>query len=201
MKEETMPGTAGAEGDTSRELDHEAVLVARARRLEHAAWTQIYEANYDKIYRYVYARVSTPETAEDLASTTFVEALKSIRSYEHRGRPLLAWLYRIARNVVNYHHRRRLRGPAGTPASLDAGERQERVELSDESSDPALLIDGIDVRKAIDHLSPDQRDAIILRYYVGLTTPEAAEVMGKNERAVYSLQARAIKALKRHIGS
>lgn len=194
MLDGTIPGRVGSHepSATSYEVD----LVARAQRMDPAAWTELYERNHGRIYRYVFARVASPETAEDLTATTFVEALKSIGSYEHRGRPILAWLYRIARNVVNYHHRKSAR--AGVrPQSLDAGHRGEAISIPDDSQDPALKIDGLDVRDALGYLSADQRDAIILRFYVGLTTPEAARVMGKSERAVYSLQTRAIKSLKR----
>jgi RNA polymerase sigma-70 factor (ECF subfamily) len=190
----TIPGAISSHDSPA--ASYEAELISRAQRLDPDAWTELYERNHDRIYRYVYTRVSFRETAEDLTAATFLEALKGIRSYEQRGRPILAWLYRIARNVVNYHHRKS--GRAGAPPqSLEGSEAVEAITIADEEQDPALLIDGLDVREALDALSADQRDAVILRFYVGLTTPEAAKVMGKSERAVYSLQTRAIKSLRR----
>ncbi len=199
-----------------RELDYEADLIRRAKARSREAWTEIYERNQPKLFRYVQARIGHRETAEDLTATVFLEALKSIDSYASRGRPLLAWLYRIARNVVNYHYRSLFRSKAhqalpGMPTRpvlpfFKFGRREDRpqkpsaVNEAAELGDPASLVEGWDLRAALGRLSQDQREVIILRYFVGLTTPEVASLVGKHERAVYSLQARAIKALRRHLG-
>ena len=175
------------------ELEEDLVRLARARSTE--AWTQIYEVNHPKLFRYVLARVGDQQTAEDLTASVFVEALKGINSYVSRGRPLLAWLYSIARNVVNYHHRSLFR----RKASQRAWDRVPSTEWVNEMSDPASAVERWDLREAISHLSSEQREVIILRYFVGLTTPEVAGVVGKHERAVYSLHTRAIKALRRHL--
>ena len=198
MQEETIAG-AGRARDNSEPLRYEAELVARARRAEPTAWTEIYERNYDRVFKYVYARVSDRETAEDLSSTVFLEALKSIRGYEHRGKPLVAWVYRIARNVVNYHYRQAMRRRAPEMSRRVMEPTESADQSAGREGDPAFLIEGWDVMQALTHLSSDQRDAIILRYFVGLTTPETATIMGKKERAVYSLHARAIKTLRRHL--
>lgn len=194
-------------------LDQEADLIRRAKARSQEAWTEIYECNHPKLFRYVLARVGDQHIAEDLTATVFVEALKSIDSYASRGRPLLAWLYSIARNVVNYHHRSHLRrvarGLLGAVLPQLRGSRRARdrpeegaasVNGAGELGDPASAVERWDLRQAVSRLSADQRDVIILRYFVGLTTPEAARVVGKQERAVYSLQTRAIKALRRQLG-
>jgi RNA polymerase sigma-70 factor (ECF subfamily) len=175
------------------EVSLEEDLVRRARARSPEAWTQIYETNHPKLFRYVLARVGDRQTAEDLTATVFVEALKGIDSYVSRGRPLLAWLYSIARNVVNYHHRSRFTKKARQLLWHSPGAE------ANEMSDPASAVEGWDLREAIDRLSSEQREVIILRYFVGLTTPEVARVVGKQERAVYSLYTRAIKALRRHL--
>jgi len=185
-----------ARAANQREVDLEEGLVRRARARSPEAWTQIYETNHAKLFRYVLARVGDQHIAEDLTATVFVEALKGIDSYVNRGRPLLAWLYTIARNVVNYHHRSLFK----RKASDRAWEGEPSSAGVNQLSDPALAVEGWDLREAISHLSSEQREVIILRYFVGLTTPEVAGVVGKHERAVYSLHTRAIKALRRHLG-
>ncbi len=199
-----------------RELDPEADLVRRAKARSQEAWTQIYERAQPKLFRYVLARVGDRDLAEDLTATVFLEALRSIDSYAVRGRPLLAWLYRIARNVVAYHHRARFRKEAsrallaapalvlsrflsgrrpGDPSTNGAPSAAEAPD----AADPASAVERWDLREAIGRLSGDQREVIVLRYFVGLTAPEVARLLGKHERAVYSLQTRAIKALRRHL--
>jgi len=110
-----------ARAANQREVDLEEGLVRRARARSPEAWTQIYETNHAKLFRYVLARVGDQHIAEDLTATVFVEALKGIDSYVNRGRPLLAWLYTIARNAVNYDS---MDAPTGSIARIRIGEQE-----------------------------------------------------------------------------
>ncbi len=163
-----------------------AALKARSER----AWSTLYDHDYSLIYRYVLARTSDASAAEDLAATVFLEALQSINSYTYRGTPILAWLYRIARNVVSDYRkslrRRAQRNDSTAPAT--------ELKVAAEAIESAGIID---LRDAVRSLKDSQREVIVLHYYVGLTLPEVAALVGKKERAVYSLQARAIEALRR----
>src|SRR2546428_4467946 len=155
--------TTGASeyGEQAAASTDDVGLVARAKAGDTSAWQEIYEAYYTKIFRYMQARLGQRETAEDLGATVFVEALKAIRSYHERGHPFLAWLYTIARNIANDYYRKSARWPA-----------EPLIEAEAIGGDPATLIDGWDLRAAITRLSKDQREAILLRFFVGLTTPE-----------------------------
>jgi RNA polymerase sigma-70 factor (ECF subfamily) len=177
---------------TARVASKEAEYVQRARSGDEDAWVTIYEQHYPTLYRYVRARVEDRETAEDLTATVFLEAVRGIGGYRDRGRPFLAWLYTIARNTVNYHRRAGYRRPAGAPLGDPAG--------TPGGGDPASAAVRLDVRRAVAELSKDQREVMILRHFVGLTTPEVSRLLGKHERAVYSLQTRAIKALRKRLG-
>ncbi len=182
-----------------RESDDESELVSRAKARSPEAWAEIYDRNYRKLFRYLNARLGDHQTAEDLTSAVFVEALKGIDSYVSRGRPLLAWLYRIAHNVLNYHYRSSFRRAAREGGQGRTSKEAAGLGRAREANDPQFLVEGWDLRSAVMRLSEDQREVIILRYFVGLTSPEAARVLGKGERAVYSLQTRAIKALRRQL--
>ncbi len=71
----------------------------------------LYDEYFDKIARYIYARLGDRNEAEDLAGEVFLKALESLKSYKERGIPMQAWLYRIARNVSVDHLRKRGRNP------------------------------------------------------------------------------------------
>ncbi len=191
-----------ADGDsTSRPLtewSESEALIAAARELDEEAWEDIYTASYDKIYRYVYARVSDAATAEDLASAVFTEAVKRIGSYSDRGRPILAWLYGIARNLTNEYHRTAIRRREIAPEQRISSDAE--MSVADEGASPERRIDRWDLQGAMLKLSEDQREVLLLRFFVGLTTPEVALLVKKKERAVYSLYTRAIKSLRRHLG-
>ena len=193
-----LPWQAGRAGEA------QFVDELKARRPD--AWAALYDAHYRQIYRYAFVRGGSREVAEDLAATVFSRALTAIGAYSYSGRPLLAWLYGIARNVVNEHCREAYRANAGSLARAvrdSLGDRRHRVRddrsESPGAADPARLIEGLDLRHALARLTRDQREAILLRYVVGLSAREAGAVLGRPEGAVYSLQSRALAALRRHL--
>ena len=197
---------------------YEAELIGRAKARSPEAWTEIYETHYRAIFRYVKARVFEEATAEDLTSAVFVGALKGINSYNHRGRPLMAWLYRIAHNVIASHQRRLLGSRGGRLSQgLDLprrvirrlmrrsqlGEAQDGeydlTSVAASEGDPATILDRLDLRDALAKLPANQREVVILRFLVGLSAREVAEVTGKGPAAIYSLQARAILTLREQL--
>jgi len=192
---------------TAEALENEESLVSRARVGDAGAWANLYNAHYRPIFRYFLSRVGDPSVCEDLAATVFLGAVKSIGSYTYTGTPFLAWLYRIARNVAADHFRRNLgRQRGGVVGHLrtrllsrftaeDAGGAAEPV-ASAESDDPGANVESIDLRRALSTLGEREREVIALHYYMGLTLREAARFMGMQERAVYSLQARALVGLR-----
>jgi RNA polymerase sigma-70 factor (ECF subfamily) len=123
----------------------------------------------------------------------YLEALEGIDRYEYRGRPLLAWLYRIARNVVSDHLRSRER-------ETRALEQAASTMATHDPGPAAQVADRQDVLAAVRQLTDDQQQLIALRFYAGFTTAEIAGAMGRSERAVYSLEVRALASLRKLLG-
>ena len=173
--------------------DAEALLVQRAKERLPSAWAEIYDSHYRKLFRYCYARTGDEATAADLASRVYLEALEGIDRYVYRGRPLLAWLYRIARNVVSDH----LRAQQRESKALE----EAATTLESHDPDPAVQVsDRQAILGVLRQLTEDQQQVIALRYYAGLTTTEMAHALERSERAVYSLEVRALAALRRLLG-
>src|SRR5512146_3507751 len=80
-------------------LDNEWYLVKLAQAGDGEAFSQLYEAYFDRVYRFIFFRVADDLMAEDLASQVFLKAWENLDHYRPRG-PFLAWLYAIARNAV-----------------------------------------------------------------------------------------------------
>jgi RNA polymerase sigma-70 factor (ECF subfamily) len=191
---------------------YESNLIACAKARSPDAWTEIYERDHERVFRYVRARVFDDATAEDLTSFVFVGALKGINSYHSRGTPLLAWLYGIARNVVASHQRETLRRERPGLAtflvpqlvkrngSVADGLNWNEISANSALDEPAALIDSLDLRQAIARLPESQREVIILRFFVGLDAAEVGRLIGKAPAAVYSIQARAIVTLRKYLG-
>ena len=170
-------------------------LVRRAQAGDVEAFGQLYDRYLDMVYRYIHYRVASPQLAEDLASETFLRALRRIGTFHWQGRDIGAWFVTIARNLVADHYksaRYRLElttddvGRSG-PVPLEDG--PEGVVL--EGLQNAVLLD------AVRRLGAEQQECIVLRFLQGLSVAETARIMGKNDGAIKALQHRAVRALGR----
>jgi RNA polymerase sigma-70 factor (ECF subfamily) len=177
-------------------VDDEAVacLVVAAQAGDPEAFGSLFDHYHGPVYRYVAARVGRPSDAEDLAQLVFVKALEALPRYESRGVPFGGWLFRLARNVVIDHIRTR-REHVGL---ANVVERPSGDVGPDELATLRQEMDS--VAAALRRLTPDQREAIELRFFAGLSAREAAVAMDRQEGTVRGLQFRAIAALRRDLG-
>jgi RNA polymerase sigma-70 factor, ECF subfamily len=166
----------------------EASLLRRLKAHDSAAWSELYDRHYLSIWRYAAGRTSSRDAADDVAGQVFLEALESIGRFQARGKPILAWLYTIARNhAAKWVRRQRRESPVAPPERGDSGMTPV---------DDALVLS-----RALGRLTKDQREVVVLRHYAGCSTAEIAALLGKNERAVYSAEARAMASLRRQLSS
>jgi RNA polymerase sigma-70 factor (ECF subfamily) len=179
----------GAKTDRPIHAPDEQVLIEQAKR-DPEAFGQLYDNYFGKIYSYIYRKTGDRQVAEDLTADTFMKALANIKGYKYTGQPFVAWLYRIAANLVADHYRSRR-----VTAPLDEGMQVAATEGDPEEA--ALAADDqLAMARAIQTLSPDQQDVILLRFSSGLKLKEIAEVVGKTEGAVKALMFRALGGLK-----
>jgi RNA polymerase sigma-70 factor (ECF subfamily) len=169
-------------------------LVGAAQQGDPEAFGALFDHFYGPVYRFVAARVGRPSDAEDLAQLVFVKALEALPRYEQRGIPFGGWLFRLARNVVIDHIRTRREH-----ATLDVVvEQADHEDGPDELAQMRQEMDS--VVRALRRLTAEQREAIELRFFAGLSAKETAEAMGRQEGTVRGLQFRAIAALRRELG-
>lgn len=91
---------------TEEDIRKENEIVARSKG-DPRAFAELYEKYFDRIYYYLLRQTDDEETAGDLCSQTFVNALNHLSRYEFRGLPFSAWLYKIASNEVNKFYRKK----------------------------------------------------------------------------------------------
>ena len=130
-----------------------------------------------KIFSLAWRMVGNREDAQDIVQETFLSVFKSIRSLRDPG-SFSTWLYQIALN----HCRARRRRSPGAQLSLNGSRVDQTEEGAPFSEIPALERgDSLETRdiilKALSGLSEDQRSAIVLKEYVGLSLEELAGVM------------------------
>lgn len=190
--ESAQPAIPGA----ATRLAADAALndIARAATAGDAeAVGRLYDELVGPIYRYVVFRVRRREDAEDVTQVVFERIVTALPRYRHNGKPFAAWAFRIARNAVIDHHRRtRQVEPLDVIAESSDGAGLDAITLREEELR--------ELRAAIRLLTPDQREALILRYAAGLSADEAAQVMGRRAGTIRGLTFRAIEALRRHLG-
>src|SRR6476620_1717101 len=148
-------------------------LVAEAQSGDEWAFGMIFDHFHEPVYRYIASRVHRPSDAEDLTQLVFVKVLEALPRYEQRGVPFGGWLFRLARNVVIDHVRTRREH-----VTLDV-----IVEKSSDDQGPdelAVLRQEMDsIAHALRRLTPEQREAVELRFFAGLSAKEAAAAMDR----------------------
>jgi RNA polymerase sigma-70 factor (ECF subfamily) len=124
--------------------------------------------------------------AEDLLADTFEKALRGRRGFDRRKASEKTWLYAIALNTLRDHARRR----------AAEGRAVARSHPGPESApDPFADLEHRDeVTRALGVLSPEEREAIALRFGADMTVPEIARVLGLG---LHTMEGRVYRALRK----
>ena len=166
---------------------------AKSKAEVDRAFEEIYRAHLRDVYSYAYYRVGNHHDAEDLTEQAFLQAYRHFERAlrESNGRPLRPWLIRIAHNLASNYHRDRARRP------------QANLEAIEPPSDPhgtEQIVEGRErlreVMTKLDDLSDERREALIMRFALGMSNREIARAMGKTDGATKVLIHRAIKQLE-----
>jgi RNA polymerase sigma-70 factor (ECF subfamily) len=133
-------------------------LLDNARKGDADALAELCERYYPRILRYMRYRVN-PATAEDLAGEVFVRVIREIETQDGSFK---AWIYRIASNVVTDHYRYR--------NVRETEPMQMQVENPNATAPPVAIEREQDLRMAIDELTDDQEELILLKFIEGCST-------------------------------
>jgi RNA polymerase sigma-70 factor (ECF subfamily) len=157
------------------------------------AFEQLYRDHLRDVYSYSYYRVGNHHDAEDLTEQAFLQAYRHFERArrESNGRPLRPWLIRIAHNLASNYHRDRARKPQ---AALD------QIEPPAAPHGTERIVEGREeLKQVIDQvqkLPDDRREALIMRFALGMDNREIARALGKTDGATKVLIHRAIKQLE-----
>lgn len=168
-------------------MEHDPQLVKRCLAGENSAWEDLLKTHNRKVYNLCYRFTGRSSEAEDLTQEVFIKIFQTLRTYDEAQGAFSTWLSRVARNHLVDHYRRTKKdrmtssledevtqveekhSPAGDPmAGVESRERRELVQA------------------ALDQLSPDMREAVILRDFQDLDYQEIAQVLGVPEGTVKS---------------
>ena len=130
-----------------------------------------------RIFDYIYMMVKSQDIADDIFQETLIKVVRFVREgrYTENGK-FLSWVLRIAHNqVIDYFRQKRQRNNI---SEGDAGyDLLNHPKFSDRTVEEQLITDQIeaDVRKLIDFLPSEQKEVVLMRYYMGLSFKEIAE--------------------------
>jgi RNA polymerase sigma-70 factor (ECF subfamily) len=190
----SLSSTAEQSGPSPAVAEDERL--ALGARSNPTAFATLYGRHRESVFRYLRARCTNDDDALDLTAVTFERALLAIQKYRPVGAGFSAWVLRIARNAAIDQTRLQRARPAS--AALEAAERQL---AEDDPEATAIAADERRRLRALVRALPDpERDAIALRFSVGLTAREIGKIIGKNEEATQKLITRALADLKEAYG-
>jgi RNA polymerase sigma-70 factor (ECF subfamily) len=165
--------------------------LAHQARLNAEAFAELYRRHVTRVYRYHLAHTGNVHDAEDLTSQTFLAALEGIRSFRGDG-PFAAWLMGIASRKRALLFRRSRRRPE---VPLEAALHIPTPGLpTDQAASLRLQIES--VSRALQQISPDRAEALVLCLFSGLTCAEAAKALRKSEAAVKMSLSRGLRDLR-----
>lgn len=156
------------------------------------AFLKVYDSCASKIYRHVYLRVNSKETAEDIVSNVFLKTWEYGK--DNKIKNFRPFLYKIANNLIVDFYRQKGRVWHLEDMNTDIVSCDQNY---DAEIDKNIGLEAI--KKSIDKLNPAMRDILILRYIDGLSVKEISGIIRKSENSVYIATHRALKELKKII--
>ena len=148
------------------------------------------EQQYDKLLRYCYMKLRDRALAEDLTQETFIKFFES-KDYHSIGKEM-AYLYTIARNLcIDYFRKQKEELIEDLPAKIQ--------EMPDSSDKVESIVDQLSIEQALDHLTDDEREAVVLRFSSELSVEDIAKSMDISRFAVRRRISSALEKLRKEM--
>ncbi len=169
-----------------RALDPEHSLVAQCLSGDDTAWEQLVRLHTRPVYALCYRFTGSSAEAQDLTQEVFVRVFRTLKSFRSAEGSFATWLARVTRNLLIDHYRRTrqervtdsIEDQLPTLEHVGTAERPDRALAGREASEI--------LQAALQKLSPDLREAVILRDLQEMEYREIAEVLGIPEGTVKS---------------
>jgi RNA polymerase sigma-70 factor, ECF subfamily len=174
--------------------DHE--LIKKAQKGDPNAFGDLYESHAPAIFRYLFSHLDNQMDAEDLTGEVFLKAWRSLPKYTERGVPFLAFLFRIARNILVDHYRKN--------NHLETKDPEEMDEYAAEGISEPIEVVGSNIEhqkilRVLHRLRPDYQSVLTLRFISDLSPEETAQVLNRSVGAIRVLQHRALVVLRKEL--
>ena len=177
----------GAALQTRIRLDVDAQLVSRCLAGEESAWEDLVKVHTRRVYGVCYRFTGSDAEAQDLTQEVFLRVFKALKSFRSGEGSFVVWLTRLTRNLLIDHYRRTKLERATDSIEDQLPMLEERTAMSARTDGMVVGREASEVlQKALQKLSPDLRETVILRDLEELEYREIAEVLGVPEGTVKS---------------
>jgi RNA polymerase sigma-70 factor (ECF subfamily) len=175
------------------DLDEEQKLVADAK-MNRDAFGRLYDLYFPKVYAFVAAKVYEKSDAEDIVSEIFIKILENLDNFEWRGVPFGAWIFKIARNVINDYFNK-------TNKHKTYDIEETKATYSDEENNSPLKKASQEelsatVTKVLSSLPERELTVVQLKFFSQLSNREIMHVMDLSESNVAVILYRTLKRIK-----
>ena len=167
----------------------EKELVARAKRGDKDAFSELYLQYNDRLYRYAFFKLGNRDDALDAVSTCIVEAYESLPKLRN-DRAFAAWIFKILYRSCCSQVKRQLELKAQT--DIDSLKNYDIDTYS-------FSYDTVELAEALKALSGEERDIVLLSAVAGCTSREIAQLMDMKAATVRSKLARSLAKMKANL--
>jgi RNA polymerase sigma-70 factor (ECF subfamily) len=168
-------------------VEQEQELLKRCLAGDDSAWEDLLRVHTRKIYNLCFRFTGRTHEAEDLTQEVFIKIFQTLRSYDAAQGTFSTWLNRVARNHLVDHYRRTKRDRVTSSLEEELGTLEEKPTLG---AEPLAQVESRERREtlqmALNRLSPDLREAVVLRDLHDLDYQEIAQILGVPEGTVKS---------------
>jgi RNA polymerase sigma-70 factor (ECF subfamily) len=171
-----------------------AALIRRCVSGDAVAWEEIVQQYHRRIYNICYRFTGSTDDAEDLTQEVFIKMYKTLNTYEAQRGAFMTWVTTVTRNLLVDHFRKTKHDRATDSLDTPASEHEDALPLSEQIQDTSAPPDarvqsretGDTVHQALQKLSPELREAVILRDLQDMDYREIATVLKVPEGTVKS---------------
>lgn len=171
--------------------ESDAEIIEQARRGDPLAWEKLVVRYSKRIYNLCYRFVERADQAEDLTQDVFVKVFRNLNNYKPETGSFVTWLMSVSRNLLIDHYRQSKDERATVSASGDEEEEQSLLEtLPTNTPSPEAEMDRLEkvatLKRGLSKLSPELREAVILRDIEELSYQEIGTILGIPDGTVKS---------------
>ncbi|HUQ91986.1 MAG TPA: sigma-70 family RNA polymerase sigma factor [Bryobacteraceae bacterium] len=168
-------------------LDTDFTLVTKCLSGDDAAWEELVRTHTRRVYSVCYRFVGNDPEAQDLTQDVFLRVFKTLRSFRAGEGSFSVWLMRLTRNLLIDHYRRGKQQRATDSIEEQLPILEEKVSVSSRTDGMVAGREASEIlQAALEKLSPELRETLILRDLEELEYREIAEALGVPEGTVKS---------------